>query len=378
MIEQKEEKGKQKPIGIMNHWMVNNYGALFLAYALEKAIMELGYQVETISYLQDEVRRPWKFSMIKKVGLITYLMRLGYFLVFILPRERSFRYIRNQMKTSAKVYTDRTAAQIGEDYEKVMIGGDQLWNCKINYFHINHFLPFIQEKERKSVYAASLSQDKMREGFEDTFRELAEGFGYITAREQRAVEIIEELTHREVDRVTDPAFFLSAAEWGQLAKPDPKQSKPFCFVYQVQSDREVVSFAEKIAKKRGLEVVYCPFPLKKQIKCKRKPYISPEEWLWYMQNADYVVTDAFHGTVFSILFNRPFVVEISEYGKDTGSRITNILDIYSLQDRLMVKGDCIGADTPIDFEKINRKIEEEVQFGKQKLKEILGETSGRR
>ena len=91
-----------------------------------------------------------------------------------------------------------------------------------------------------------------------------------------------------------------------------------------------------------------------------------------MQNADYVVTDAFHGTVFSILFNRPFVVEISEYGKDTGSRITNILDIYSLQDRLMVKGDCIGADTPIDFEKINRKIEEEVQFGKQKLKEILG------
>ena len=59
MIEQKEEKGKQKPIGIMNHWMVNNYGALFLAYALEKAIMELGYQVETISYLQDEVRRPW-------------------------------------------------------------------------------------------------------------------------------------------------------------------------------------------------------------------------------------------------------------------------------------------------------------------------------
>ena len=146
----------------MNHWMVNNYGALFLAYALEKAIMELGYQVETISYLQDEVRRPWKFSMIKKVGLITYLMRLGYFLVFILPRERSFRHIRNQMKTSAKVYTDRTAAQIGEDYEKVMIGGDQLWNCKINYFHINHFLPFIQEKERKSVYAASLSQDKMR------------------------------------------------------------------------------------------------------------------------------------------------------------------------------------------------------------------------
>ena len=99
-----------------------------------------------------------------------------------------------------------------------MIGGDQLWNCKINYFHINHFLPFIQEKERKSVYAASLSQDKMREGFEDTFRELAEGFGYITAREQRAVEIIEELTHREVDRVTDPAFFPFCCGVGTAGK----------------------------------------------------------------------------------------------------------------------------------------------------------------
>ncbi len=56
-----------------------------------------------------------------------------------------------------------------------MIGGDQLWNCKINYFHINHFFAVYSGKERKSVYAASLSQDKMREGFEDTFRELAEG-----------------------------------------------------------------------------------------------------------------------------------------------------------------------------------------------------------
>lgn len=344
-----------KKTGIMNHWMVNNYGALLLAYALEKKLIDLGYDVETISYLPDEVLKPWRTSMIPKIGVFQYFLRLGYFCVFILPRQKNFSKLRAQMRTSLAKYTDRTICQISNQYEKILIGGDQLWNCKINYYNKNNFLPFIREKNRKIVYAASLSQDKMREGFEEEFRELAEGFGYVTTRERRATELIEELTNLSAPRVADPAFLLDVQEWEALAKPYNQQEK-YIFVYQVQSDAIIPDFSSRLAKEKNLKIIYCPFPLKKFIRCKRKPYISPEQWLGYIKNAEYIVTDAFHGLVFSIIFNKKFAVEISDYGRDTGSRITNLLELFGLEDRLLTEEHLLDIEKPIDYTAINKKI----------------------
>lgn len=366
---------RKKRIGIINHWMVNNYGALFLAYALERRIRELGYDVETVSWLPDEVRFPWKTSMIKKTGFIQYLLRLGYFSVFVLPRQTSFRRFRSMMHTSKVVYTDATLPAIRDKYDKIVIGGDQLWNCKINYYNENNFLPFVEDKSKKVVYAASLSQDHMREELKDTFKRLAEGFSYVTTREKRATEIIEELTDLKAPRVADPAFLLNAEEWAELAE-GPKESGEYVFVYQVQSDKLVIDFAKALAKQNGCSIVFCPFPLKKQIRCRRKPYMSPERWLGYMKNAKYVVTDAFHGTVFSIIFNRQFFAEISEYGKDTGSRITNILDVYSLQDRLLTQENRqqMLNCRDIDFENVNILIEREKRNAEKHLLTMLGDT----
>ena len=364
----------KRKIGIINHWMVNNYGALYLAYALERKIREMGYDVETISWLPDEVRRPWQLSMAKKTGLLHYLLRLGYFLVFILPRQWSFRKFRSMMHASKRKYTDASLPEIKNIYDKIVIGGDQLWNCKVNYYNENNFLPFVEEKEKKVVYAASLSQDFIREDFKSTFRELAEGFSYVTSREQRAKELIEETTTLKAPRVADPAFLLSAEEWGALAKDPPEKGEDYVFVYQVQSDVLVSRFAEELARKYQCKIIYCPFPLKKQIHCRRHPYLSPEQWLGYVKHARFVVTDAFHGTVFSIIFNRNFFSEISEYGKDTGSRITNILEVFSLEKRLLTDANARNLiDAPfIEYAPINEKILKERSEAEQHIRNMLG------
>lgn len=357
-------------IGIINHWMVNNYGALFLAYALEKKLLDLGYDVETISWLPDEVKKPWQPSMIKKTGFMHYFLRLGYFLTFVLPREKSFAHFRSLMHTSQTMYSDATLPEIATQYEKIIVGGDQLWNCKINYYNPNNFLPFIHEKNRKIVYAASLAQDSMREGFEAEFCKLASGFGYITTRERRGKEIIEDITGLSAPRVVDPAFFLTASEWEKLAVL-PKEREKYLFVYQVQSDAVVAQFAHKIAKSKGLKVVYCPFPLKTLIKCRCKPYMSPEKWLGYVKNAEYIVTDAYHGLVFSLIFNKQFAVEISEYGKDTHSRITNLLELLSLTDRLFSKENEIDIDRKIDYNAINAFIAKDRQQSIEHIHKML-------
>ena len=115
-------------------------------------------------------------------------------------------------------------------------------------------------------------------------------------------------------------------------------------------------------------------PFKKRIRCKRHPYLSLKQWLGYIRNARFVVTDAFHGTVFSIIFNRNFFSEISEYRKDTGSRITNILDLFSLQDRPLdqSKEQELLMAASIDYEQINKKIMKERVAAEQHFRRRLG------
>ena len=212
----------------------------------------------------------------------------------------------------------------------------------------------------------------MREGFEDEFRRLAGGFGYITTRERRAKEIIEEITGLNAPRVADPAFLLTAEEWSELVEEEKAaKDKKYIFVYQVQQDKVVAKLAEKIAKEKGLKVIYCPFPLKKQISCIRKPYIAPEKWLYCVKNAEYVITDAFHGMVFAIIFNKKFMVEISAYGKDVHSRITNLLELFGLENRLFSKVDDIDIDAPIDYNKVNEIITEDREKAMSHLKAML-------
>lgn len=361
-----------KKIGIFNHWGVNNYGALLLAYALEKKLRDLGYEVETIQYLPDEVARPWKTSMISKIGVTQYILRLGYFAVFVLPRYFSFANFRKLMHVSEKKYVDATFHEVQYDYEKIIAGGDQLWNCKINYFNENNFLPFVAEKNRKLVYAASLAQDQMRPGLEKRFKELVEHFGYITTREETATSIIESLADVHAYRVVDPAFLLSAEEWTRLSHfQNQPFSKKYVFVYQVQSDVSVIRFAKRVAEERNLEIVYCPFPLKKQIHCHRHPYMSPETWLGYMKNAEYVITDAFHGLVFAIIFNKKFAVEISEYGKDTHCRITDLLKRMHLESRLFSNEHDIDIDAPIDYNAINAFLKADCEQSIQHIHRML-------
>ena len=363
-----------KDIGILNHWMVNNYGAVFLAYALERKLLEMGYDAETISWLPDEVRYPWKLSQAKKAGIIHYLFRLGYFLVFILPREKNFRAFRARMRVSAKTYRDRTLPGIAEEYRFFLIGGDQLWNTKETYYNRNNFLPFIRNRDRKAAYAASISQDFIRREIRKQFAQDVEGFSHVTVRETNAAELIEQETGFRPERVTDSAFLLSREEWAELAEA-PVRKKKYAFVYQVQSDGIVPEFAGKIAEKNGWDIVYCPFPFRCWIRCDVNPYASPERWLGMIANAEYVVTDAFHGLVFSLIFNKPFAVEISRYGQDTACRITSLLNLYSLQDRLLNKDsfDKLLKESPqgMDFEPVNRLILQERQRGEAALRKML-------
>jgi len=358
-------------VGILNIWQVNNYGAFLLAFALEKAISRMGYDAKTVAWLPDEIRRPWKLSMIRKIGFKHYILRLGFFMLYYPLRRKAFKNIRRKLNRTEKRYNDRSVCRIANEFDKIVIGGDQLWSTKPTMYNINYFLPWVELREKKVCYAASIAQPDIREEIRDEFINNVREFGYVTSREEWTRELIERYCGVEAPRVCDSIFLLGADEWRLLQSPDLKQrGRPFIFVYQIEITRSMIELAEKLAADTGFDVVYCPFPLKKSIKCRRKPYISPERWLWYVNNAEYVVTDSFHGLAFSICLNTPFFSQIANYNAPTSSRITGILEVFSLQDRFVsdINEYSRGA---IDWVRVNEIIENERRESMEHLKRML-------
>jgi hypothetical protein len=361
----------KRKVGILNIWQVNNYGAFFLAYALEKVISRMGYEAVTVAWSPDEVRWPWKPSMIKKIGLKAYIMRLGFFMLYYLPRQLAFRNIRKKLITTKKRYNDKTVCDIADIFDKIVVGGDQLWSTKPTMYNTNYFLPWILEKEKKVCYAASIAQPDIREEIRDEFVRNVRNFGYVTSREDWSKKLIKRYSTVDAPRVCDPIFLISPEQWRSLQIPDERlANKKFIFVYQIEITLSMIELAEKLSEDTGYEVIYCPFPLKKQIKCRRKPYISPERWLWYVDKAKYVITDSFHGLAFSICLNTPFFSQIALYNAPTSSRITNILDVYSLQNRL-VNNDNNYSKESIDWKKVNETTTSEKNNSMEHLKKML-------
>jgi len=286
-------------------------------------------------------------------------------------RQRAFKGFRKKLTRTEKNYTDKSLSQINDLFDKIVIGGDQLWSTKPTMYNPNYFLPWVGKREKKVCYAASIAQPDIREDIRDEFVRNVREFGYITSREEWTRELIERYTDAKAPRVCDPIYLLSAGDWRLLQEPDVRlQGQPFIFVFQIEITLSVINMVERLAKDTGLKVVYCPFPLRKHIKCKRKPYISPGRWMWYIDNAQYVVTDSFHGTAFSISVNTDFYTLIASYNAPTSSRITNIFEVHSLHDRLVTDIEKYSKEK-IDWEKVNKIIEDERKMSFEHLEKML-------
>jgi len=309
--------------------------------------------------------------MIRKIGIKLYVLRLGFFMLYYPLRSSAFKGIRKKMRRTKRGYNDKSLQKIANEFDKIIIGGDQLWSTKPTMYNTNYFLPWVKEREKKVCYAASIAQPDVRPEIVDEFVRNVRGFGYVTSREEWTRELIKKYSDVEAPRVCDPIFLLTEDEWRLLQVPDLcMQNKPFIFVYQIEVTLSMIEMTERISKETGFEVVYSPFPLRKHIKCHRKPYISPEEWLWYVDNAELVITDSFHGTAFSICFNTDFYTQVAVYNAPTSSRVTNILEVFSLQDRFVNDIDVYSKES-IDWEQVNRKIDVERSMSLEHLTKML-------
>lgn len=328
-------------IGIITFHFVENYGALLQAYALQRYLQQLGHSVEIINYQPDWVERGGRFRLpISKravhADLVIAYQKLTRFKAFLSgkclhPLFSDFR--SHYLAESKREY--RTLKALRKDppqCDVYVCGSDQIWNPSVQVgLDPAYFLDF--GSARRVAYAASFGRDDVEDSYHDVLRELLGKFHAIGAREKSGLELVEQLSGKRPAWVPDPVLLLS--DYDEITEL-PNRDRDYLMSYVLRSGEGIGDVQQHIADCLDIEVVV---PYNRQRRWKgvgTEVVCSPGQWLGLIKSAQVVVTNSFHGTVFSILFRKPFVT-VALPGSKAGlnERMVSMLDRLGLSDRML-------------------------------------------
>ena len=318
-------------IGIVTQPLVANYGGILQNYALQQVLKKLGHDPVTLNYLPS-----LKFGR--------YLLYVGKAVLCApFPSKRHpIKPYMHYMKRPAKIepflrdnvvltkvipdYTERLLKRNG--IEAIVVGSDQVWRYSFNSHYIEDmYLDFAKDYPcLKLSYAASFGLEDWCYPIERTekAKELIKQFKAVSVRENSAVQLCREYLGVDATTVLDPTLLLTASDYQKFCSELMPGEDPYLAVYVLDESEEKYSYIEAMAKAKGLKI-------KKMTKSSSG--CSIEEWLNTIKNAEFVITDSYHGSIFSIIFERQFQTFINrERGAD---RFYTLFNRLNLQDRLL-------------------------------------------
>jgi hypothetical protein len=232
-------------------------------------------------------------------------------------------------------------SKINSLVDGVIVGSDQVWRPNYTPNIYAYYLDFLRSDKLKISYAASLGTDKWlyTEHEKSICKKLLHEFDYISVREDSGVDLISDHFGLKADQLADPTLLLTKSDYLGLLSGSFERKEKTVFTYVLDDDEFTESIIKKVSEELGL-IPFKVMPLKFDInytKDKSKYVFPPvEKWISAFASCDYVVADSFHGCVFSIIFNKPFVaIGNMERGL---TRFTSLLKTFNLQDRLILKG----------------------------------------
>ena len=358
-----------KKIGILTFHDAHNYGAVLQAYALKKYLKNLNLDVKIINYHHYNIPDGFPKKRVIKEKTISNIAKHVYS-----SKDHNYRwtkfdsFIKRLIDNEQKVYTNE------EELEKLDIdywicGSDQIWNTEITRgFNKGFFLDF-NTKGKKISYAVSMGIPSLEEKYEKDFKNSIEKIDCLSVREESLKQYIKKFTDREVVRTLDPTLLLERKDYEELLKENSIKEK-YLLIYALGPDERLTEIAKKIANEKNLKIVELNDFKKFNYFCKQISNAGPEDFLTLIKNAEVVVTNSFHGTIFSIIFEKDFYT-ITRLNRN--SRMENILEIVDMKDRLISSVDDLKNVKPQDYKKAYKKLEEEAIKSKQFLLNSLEE-----
>ena len=360
-------------ISVITMQSVYNYGSALQAYATDTFLKKKGHEVEFVDYYPKRMRnygslkqlyidaKPFHKKVWKciAVSLVKYPSMKALKKVFLPFGEK---YI-----PKSKMYNSLEELKSNPPMADVYCtGSDQVWNDYLEgRFDKAYFLDYAPADKKRIAYSASFGREDISDDELKPVKDLLEKYSAISVREDSGLEMLENIDVPFKQCVLDPTFMLSKEEWNKLA--EPVKESGYILVYKLHEDSIASEVALEMGRKMNKPVIRISTDYFKRIKG-GKTIVAPkvQEFVSYIANADFVVTDSFHATAFSISFNVPFVsVKWSMFN----DRIGTVLRKFKLEDRHISTVDeaVKVSENKIDFDKVNALVEAE----REKTEEFL-------
>ena len=365
-------------IGILTQPLLDNYGGLLQAYALKEVLHDMGHEVLIINR-QSRTTLPWrKYAYFAKSLLIKRRIHPNLFLKATCREELSRetrRFSDKYIPNLSQLITDNEGMQKlnNMDFDAYIVGSDQCWRPRYSPAIQNYFLDFAvnDSKVKRIAYAASFGVSHWEFSNKDTLscKALLQKFDAISVREDSATDLIKKhLGRNDAQHVLDPTMLLSINQYKKIVDkekiaPSPGNLKVYVLDKTHEKDNLVMLLENKLQLK-AFEVLP-PKRLNKEKVTSNNindfVFPNPAAWLRGFQDAKFVVTDSFHGTVFSILHNIPFIAIGNE--RRGLSRFQSLLKMFRLEDRLVTDINSVNIDNfaekKIDWVKVYEVLEKE-------------------
>lgn len=334
-------------VGILTFHDAHNYGAVLQAYALKKYIQKLGYEVKVINYHHETIPDGFPRENNKKRW------------------ERFNKFIQELIDDEQQVYTRE------EELEKLDIdfwicGSDQIWNTEITRgFNKGFFLDF-KTNGKKISYAVSMGIPELPKEFEMQFKESLNKLDEISVREDSLQQYAQKFTNKNVEKVLDPTLLLEENDYDDLILEN--KYGEYILIYALGPDNRLTKIANKIAKEKCIKIIELNDKKVENYFCEQISSAGPEEFLTLIKNAKAIITNSFHGTIFSIIFKKEFYT-ITRLNRN--SRMENILKIVKMEDRLIDEIDDLNKIKEQNYERAYIELEKEKQKSKKFIEKAL-------
>lgn len=332
-------------IGIITFNSAHNYGAVLQVWALQEKLKADGHQVEVINYRPAAIDNLYRIYIPKWITQNELVNRgfhkLQYMKEKVKTPQKAIRYKKfedfiNHVLPTTKPY-HRYNALVNEDfdYDVMIAGSDQIWNSNITKgLSGAYFLNFGKKSIKRISYAASIGKDCFDANEKLRVQSYLQNFDYISVREEKLKHEVEQLTTKEVDLVLDPTLLLDKEKYDKIRK-DTKIKQDYIFVHNVhlaKIDERLNAIVEEISKRTGLPVINNRADYNFSNEIGKFADGGPEEFLGIIAGAKMVITNSFHATVFSTIYERNFITVPHFKNPD---RMQNLLHLFQLDNHLI-------------------------------------------
>ena len=358
---------KHKKIGIVTWHYYGNFGSALQSYASQEAIAKLGYSSEFVNYHNPKFGTPDKVKDLMRLisdiflGQFNSRFRFG-------QKSFAFRYLHQ-----GKLATDiNHLAEIARNYDTIVCGSDQIWAP--NVYNPVYFASFARKRTRKVSYAASIGLNDIPDNLVPEYRRLLSDFHAVSVRENEGKELLLKKCGIESIVVLDPTLLHDAKVYEKLQRRVPGINGKYLFCYFLNENHQYRERVERYARKHDLQIVGVSDNGDDSIWMKCFTKLGADHFIWLINHAEVVMTDSYHGSIFSLLFHKNFYTFV-RFAENSpicqNSRIRQLQNYFGDNVRVIGQNDEIDENLSIDYNQIEVRLKELRESSMEFLKNAL-------